>query len=292
MSGPIRTSRLRHLRHRRLDGVTRGAEGSKGIPRLKRVEAWLFARADTAANGGIGDTAVTDDFVASGTVAASGILTLSANAGDGEFVTIGSVTYTFQTVLVDTANNVLIGALATDSIDNLISAILDTGVEGTDYGTGTVVHPDVTAAAGAGDTMDVDAKLTGTDGNLIGTTTDVTGSFGATTLEGGLDDTTMTATTHGLTTPSGPLVLTTTDTLPLGLPLNTLIWGRAVDTNNLSFHRTRDGAVFNTDVYTATDAGTGTHSFARAADIPGLIEWLRQDNDPVTIQALTDIDDL
>jgi len=50
-----------------LDGLTRGAEGSKAIPRRKRLEAWLAARADTAGNGGIGDTAAQTTFTAAAT---------------------------------------------------------------------------------------------------------------------------------------------------------------------------------------------------------------------------------
>lgn len=119
---------------------------------------------------------------------ASGALTLTGNAGDTETVTIGSVTYTFQTVLVDAANNVLIGATASDSIDNLIAAITGGAGAGTLYGTGTAANADATAVAGAGDTMDVFAITPGAAGNAIATTeTMLNGSFGGAVLSGGAD---------------------------------------------------------------------------------------------------------
>lgn len=121
-----------------------------------------------------------------GLVAATGTLTFGANAGDGESVTIGNRVYTFETGALDAANKVLVGATASDSLDNLIAAINGAAGAGTLYATGTVVNADVTAAAGAGDTMDVTAKKSGTVGNLIATTTTVTmGSWGNPTLTGG-----------------------------------------------------------------------------------------------------------
>jgi hypothetical protein len=96
-------------------------------------------------------------------------LTLSANATDGNSVTIGSTKYTFKETLA-AAYDVLIGASASDTIDNLIAAINKATGEGSTYGTGTVAHPSVTAAIGAGDTMDITAKVAGVAGNSIATT--------------------------------------------------------------------------------------------------------------------------
>lgn len=124
-------------------------------------------------------------------VAATTILTFTGVALDGEVVVLGGVTYTLQTVLTDTPNFVLIGAAATNSIDNLIAAIENGAGEGTLYGTGTVANPDVNAAVGAGDTMGVTADVAGAAGNAIVSTTDLTNaSFPAGTLAGGLDETT------------------------------------------------------------------------------------------------------
>lgn len=121
-------------------------------------------------------------YIISGTNAA-GTLTLTANAGNGETVTIGATVYTWRTVLTAAANDVLIGASASASLDNLIVAINRTGAAGTAYSEATTRHASVTAAAGAGDTMTVTAITAGTAGNGIGTTeTMASGSFGAGTL--------------------------------------------------------------------------------------------------------------
>lgn len=121
-------------------------------------------------------------------VAATGTLTLSANVSNLDSVTIGTKTYTFQTVLTDVDGNVLIGATASDSIDNLIAAINRSAGAGITYAESTIKHTQVTAAAGAGDTMDVTAIIAGSAGNAIATTeTSATASWGNATLTGGTD---------------------------------------------------------------------------------------------------------
>lgn len=121
-------------------------------------------------------------------------LTLAENAADTNTVTIGSHVYTFQTSLVDEPDNVLIGANASDSIDNLIAAINGAAGEGTTYGTGTVTNTDVTAAVGAGDTLDATAILAGTVGNNVATTDTLAGAsaWGSATLTGGTNDVSVT----------------------------------------------------------------------------------------------------
>ena len=122
--------------------------------------------------------------------AATGTLTLTANAGNGETVTIDGKVYTFQTTLTDADGNVKIGASASASLDNLIDAInLGTGA-GTDYATSMTLHQTVTALAGAGDTMDVTAIQKDASGNSIATTeTLANGSWGNATLTGGANGT-------------------------------------------------------------------------------------------------------
>lgn len=122
-------------------------------------------------------------------VKATGTLTLTGNAGNGEIVTIDTKTYTFQTVLTNVDGNVLIGGSASDSLDNLIAAITLGAGSGTLYAAATTLHPTVTAVAGAGDTMDATAKLNGTLANTYATTTDLAnGSWGSATLTGGTGD--------------------------------------------------------------------------------------------------------
>jgi hypothetical protein len=118
--------------------------------------------------------------------AAVGTLTLTGNAGNGQTVTIGTKVYTFQTTLTDVDGNVLIGATASNSIDNLIAAINLAAGAGTLYAASTAFNQFVTAVAGTGDTMDVTARSPGTSGNTIATTETLSsGSWGGATLSGG-----------------------------------------------------------------------------------------------------------
>lgn len=119
---------------------------------------------------------------------ATEILTLTGDPIDTETVTLDAKAYIFQDTLTDVDGNVLIGATASDSIDNLIAAItLGAGV-GTLYATATTIHPTVTAAIGAGDTMGVTVIVGGVSGNALATTETLTnGSFGDTTFSGGID---------------------------------------------------------------------------------------------------------
>jgi hypothetical protein len=122
---------------------------------------------------------------------ATAVLTLAANAGDAETVEVNGTTYTWDAApLTDSANQVLIGATASDSIDNLVAAINAAAGAGTLYGTGTARHTTVTAAAGAGDTMDATARHSGTAGNAYTTSeTMANGSWdGPATFSGGTDD--------------------------------------------------------------------------------------------------------
>lgn len=67
----------------------------------------------------------------------------------------------------EAANDIFMDTNAEGAIDNLVLAILGTGVAGTNYGTGTVVHPDVIAVKKDADEMTVTAKVKGVAGNAI-----------------------------------------------------------------------------------------------------------------------------
>lgn len=128
--------------------------------------------------------AITDDQLDQTAIVAStaseGTLTLAANVSDGDTVLIDEViagsltakTYTWKTTLTasTTEDEVLIAGNASDSIDNLIAAIMGTGTSGTDYGSETRIHISVSAAVGAGDTMVVTARRPGAEGDNIATT--------------------------------------------------------------------------------------------------------------------------
>lgn len=116
---------------------------------------------------------------------AVGTLTAAGNFANTETVTIGTKVYTFQTILTNVDGNVLIGASASDSLDNLIAAINLGAGAGATYAAATTLNADVTAAAGAGDTMVVTSKLPGTSTTAT-TETSGTASWAATTLTGGL----------------------------------------------------------------------------------------------------------
>lgn len=121
-----------------------------------------------------------------GGIIGKGTLTLTGNAGDTQTVVIGAKTYTFQTVLTNVDGNVLIGASASDSIDNLIAAINLGSGSGTLYAAATTAHPlnvlpnSIIASAGAGDTMDI--VINQDDNTSVATTeTLASGSWGAST---------------------------------------------------------------------------------------------------------------
>lgn len=127
------------------------------------------------------------DSITAATEAAVGTLTFSAQPSDGDTVTIDSTVYTFKTTLTPTAFEVLRGASATASRDNLVDAINLTGSIGTDYAAGTTEHPTVSAAASGSDLL-ATAETAGTAGNTIATTeTSANLSWGGATLSGGRD---------------------------------------------------------------------------------------------------------
>jgi len=130
-----------------------------------------------------------NDVVVPAAASATGVLTAAANFANGETVTTGTKVYTFQTVLTNVDGNVLIGATASDSLDNLIAAINLGAGSGTLYAAATTANGFVSAAAGAGDTMDATALTAGAHGNAIATTeTAANASWGGATLSGGAGD--------------------------------------------------------------------------------------------------------
>lgn len=118
-------------------------------------------------------------------VRATGTLTTTGVFSNGETVTIGAKTYTFQTVLTNVDGNVLIGANATASLANLAAAINLGAGSGTVYAAATTANTDVYATSGAS-TLSLFALNAGTAGNSIATTETATNaSFGGATLSGG-----------------------------------------------------------------------------------------------------------
>lgn len=140
----------------------------------------------------VSDTGLDEDALTN--VTATGTLTFTANPTAGDTCTIGGQVYSFVASLSSggTANQILIGAAATNTLDNLIAAINVAAGEGTLYGLDTVKNTYVTAAAGAGDTMTLTSITQGAAGNAVGTTETFTAAgnvFAAATLTGGVTQT-------------------------------------------------------------------------------------------------------
>lgn len=117
---------------------------------------------------------------------ASNILSAIANPSATKAVTIGAKTYTFVASLTGAANEVLVGANTSATLSNLAAAVNGGPGAGVAYGTGTVANADATAVAGAS-TVTFTAKVSGTGGNsIVTTTTDANMGFsGGGTMTGG-----------------------------------------------------------------------------------------------------------
>jgi hypothetical protein len=188
------------------------------------------------------DVYLLTDIVVPAATFATGTLTLTANAANGDTVTTGTKTYTFQTVLTNVDGNVLIGASASDSIDNLIAAINLGAGSGTLYAAATTANGFVSAAAGVGDTMVASALSAGTAGNLIATTeTGANMSWGAATLTGGAGDVNVltapqlpsnTTAAVGLVTTLGTVVAAHTGTFGV-ISLDEVLGSNAISPKNL-----------------------------------------------------------
>jgi hypothetical protein len=123
----------------------------------------------------------------SGNAKGTSTLTGAGQPANGDIVTIGSKTYTFQSVLTNVDGNVAIGGSLLLSLANLANAINlnGTGVPGTDYALATTQNTQVTAVAGA-TTVVVTSIKSGTAYNSVATTkTSVNLSWGTATLTGG-----------------------------------------------------------------------------------------------------------
>lgn len=145
----------------------------------------LFSRNELVASFG---TSLSN---AAGTVATTTLTSTGTSPADGDTVTIGnlvgpSTTYTYKTTLTGAAYEVLIGESASIALDNLKSAINNTGTAGTNYGVGTIAHPSVVATTKTSTTLLINAKQPGTAGNAIATTdTSTQLSFTSTVMASG-----------------------------------------------------------------------------------------------------------
>lgn len=148
-------------------------------------------------------------------VKATGTLTASGVFSNGETITIGDVVYTMLIALTNTvANEILIGVSAAASLDNIKQAVNQGDTEGggegqaTNYSTGTVPNPKVTATTNAATTQVVEARHIGTAGNAIVTTeTGANSAWGAGTLASGAESSLLMMNTFSFPTGSGVFML-------------------------------------------------------------------------------------
>lgn len=119
-------------------------------------------------------------------VAANAALTFAGTGAADDTITIDNVVYTLK-ASVSAANEVLIGASATATAENLVAAINAAAGAGTAYGSGTDAHPTVTAANAAG-VVTVTARNVGVNGNEIGfAESSADASWAGSSLSGGRD---------------------------------------------------------------------------------------------------------
>ena len=119
--------------------------------------------------------------------AATTTLTSTGAADDTETFTIGNRTYTVLDTLTGAADEVLIGAAATNTLDNIKSAINGTGTPGTDYSAATKRHADVTAGAKDATTLVIASTNSNANGAFTTTETMTNWAFTGATASAGVN---------------------------------------------------------------------------------------------------------
>lgn len=133
--------------------------------KLEQKVLWLEKRSST-----ITGTAPTTTLTSTGVAQNNETMTLAGQSG--------TRVYTFKTTLTGAANEILIGAAATNTLDNIKDAINGTAVSGgpgTTYGTGTVRNQDFTAGTKTATTLVI--ASTDTNANSSAGTTETLANF-------------------------------------------------------------------------------------------------------------------
>lgn len=218
---------------------------------------------------------------------AQATVAFGANPSDGDTLTIGNKTYTFQAVLTAGDGHVFIGAAATNTIDNVVAAITAGAGAGTTYGTGTTAHTQVTAANSSGLVLTaLTSLIKGVQVALAKSSTNIT----LPTLPH-LDGPLWTATGHAFVDGEGPVFITNSGgALPAGTPTGEL-WVHVVDANHVAFATAR-AKLESGDFVPTTTAGTGTQTAKRGTTAAAMFDLLKQGNKPRTVAAASDIDAL
>lgn len=120
-------------------------------------------------------------------IAESNLLDILLAPQNNSTVTIGTTVYTFKNGVTD-AYDVDIGATVDEAAANLILAINAGSGEGVNYGTGTLIHPDVNAIIAGHSTILVQSNETGPNGEIVTISSDEDRlSWDTVTLTGGSD---------------------------------------------------------------------------------------------------------
>lgn len=123
------------------------------------------------------------------TARAVGSLTSSGVFVNTQTVIVGGKTYTTLTTLTGADGEVLIGASAAATLQNLFDAINLTGTPGTQYAAAMTLNAQVRAKTVSATVLVVESKVGGTVGNLIASTeTQSNVAWGAAVLSGGTGD--------------------------------------------------------------------------------------------------------
>lgn len=281
-----KTPRTRHLRH---DLVNVNTDRSHRRRFLGFVDQEVTKFDSTGASIAISSVTTTD------TSAATGTLTMTGNALNGETVTVGSQNYEFKNSLggASDSNGVLIGSDADESLTNLADAInSNNGTRGTAYGFEVGLNSLASAQDNGDDTMTVTALMLGTEGNTIPTNETLTnGSFGGATLSGGAEGNTLESGDNGLSSGDGPFHLLSDGTLPGGTDSTTLYYIYAVDGSLFKLMKSKANAVAEENEVDLTSAGTGSITLEPAVTTQSIIEHIRDGELPSDMVASTDIDD-
>lgn len=124
--------------------------------------------------------------------AATGSLTIATQPSNGDTVSIGDKTYTFQSSLTNVDGNVLIGSSLSQTQANLRNAVNLTGTPGTGYAAATTANEQCSFGAWSSNTSVVTALEAGESGNLIETSSvfvSANNGFAADELSGGVNTT-------------------------------------------------------------------------------------------------------
>lgn len=123
-----------------------------------------------------------------GTAASTTLTSDNTNPTEGDTVTIGSLTYTFNAVLTALPGSVLLDAsVADNSMNNLIAAINGSATVGTTYSQKTKQpHPDVSAGTLTSHAVVITARDTNYGDDIATTETSSHLSFTGTTMASGV----------------------------------------------------------------------------------------------------------